>query len=362
MAADQIAQARIAGEVKAAAAEVLAEMGLGISDAIRILLTRIAQDRTLPFDMRSEMPGPPGRNPLSRSLETALDPNGLNQEFGAIKDLVLALEVLQVASGEFRSSYWLPDHADQLALTPAVQEQLRALVLRALTSVVAFDPEAFARARLLGYALGRDNLRPEQNHWSILPALAGFDLGDFVWSAGAGTSAINPTMSISIYIHSSDAKPADNQFQVAFGVGKDQSLAAFCGAIKQHAAWFDAICAAGNLKPELSNVLHRVSSKVERTPSLCADAFYKQFVEPSIQGTLDDFCEGFHLTYSTTQAREVWPSMLAATAITLFAAGAVEHDPEAIYRALGYGNSILRSIESYQAVAIKKKPKTKAQS
>ncbi len=50
MAANQLVQARIDGAIKAEAAAVLAAMGLTVSDAVRLLLTRIAHDQALPFD------------------------------------------------------------------------------------------------------------------------------------------------------------------------------------------------------------------------------------------------------------------------------------------------------------------------
>ena len=49
MAANQLVQARIDGVVKEEAAAVLAAMGLTVSDAVRLLLTRVAQEKTLPF-------------------------------------------------------------------------------------------------------------------------------------------------------------------------------------------------------------------------------------------------------------------------------------------------------------------------
>ena len=49
MAANQLVQARVDGAVKEEAAAVLAAMGLTISDAVRLLLTRVAQEKALPF-------------------------------------------------------------------------------------------------------------------------------------------------------------------------------------------------------------------------------------------------------------------------------------------------------------------------
>jgi len=50
MAANQLVQTRIDGAIKEEAASVLAAMGLTVSDAVRMLLTRIAHEHALPFD------------------------------------------------------------------------------------------------------------------------------------------------------------------------------------------------------------------------------------------------------------------------------------------------------------------------
>jgi DNA-damage-inducible protein J len=50
MVANVIVQARIDKTVKDEAAVVLASMGLTVSDAVRLLLTRVARERALPFD------------------------------------------------------------------------------------------------------------------------------------------------------------------------------------------------------------------------------------------------------------------------------------------------------------------------
>ena len=49
MAANQLVQARVDGAVKEEAAAVLAAMGLTVSDAVRLLLTKVAQEKALPF-------------------------------------------------------------------------------------------------------------------------------------------------------------------------------------------------------------------------------------------------------------------------------------------------------------------------
>ena len=50
MAANALVQARIDGAVKEEASAVLASMGLTVSDAVRLLLTRVAKEHALPFD------------------------------------------------------------------------------------------------------------------------------------------------------------------------------------------------------------------------------------------------------------------------------------------------------------------------
>ena len=50
MAANAIVQARVEQSVKDEAASVLAAMGLTISDAMRLMLVRVAREHALPFD------------------------------------------------------------------------------------------------------------------------------------------------------------------------------------------------------------------------------------------------------------------------------------------------------------------------
>lgn len=50
MTANAVVRARVDEKVKAEAAAVLAAVGLTTSDAVRLLLTRIAREKALPFD------------------------------------------------------------------------------------------------------------------------------------------------------------------------------------------------------------------------------------------------------------------------------------------------------------------------
>lgn len=52
MTATAFVRARIDETLKAEAAAVLAEMGLTVSDVVRIVLTKVAKDKALPFEMR----------------------------------------------------------------------------------------------------------------------------------------------------------------------------------------------------------------------------------------------------------------------------------------------------------------------
>ena len=52
MAANAVVRSRISVEIKEKAAAVLEEMGLTVSDVMRIVLTRVANENALPFDMK----------------------------------------------------------------------------------------------------------------------------------------------------------------------------------------------------------------------------------------------------------------------------------------------------------------------
>lgn len=67
MAADTVVRARIDATIKTSATEALADMGLSVSDAIRLLLTRVAADKALPFFL--EAPNATTRKAM-RELET----------------------------------------------------------------------------------------------------------------------------------------------------------------------------------------------------------------------------------------------------------------------------------------------------
>ena len=52
MPADAVVRARIDSQIKARATKALEAMGLSVSDAIRLLLVRVAEEKRLPFALR----------------------------------------------------------------------------------------------------------------------------------------------------------------------------------------------------------------------------------------------------------------------------------------------------------------------
>jgi DNA-damage-inducible protein J len=52
MASTEMVHIRIDKRVKAQAAKALSAMGLSVSDAVRVLLTRVAAEKALPFDLK----------------------------------------------------------------------------------------------------------------------------------------------------------------------------------------------------------------------------------------------------------------------------------------------------------------------
>lgn len=50
MAANQLVQARINGQIKQEASAILESIGLTVSDAVRMMLTKVVQEKALPFE------------------------------------------------------------------------------------------------------------------------------------------------------------------------------------------------------------------------------------------------------------------------------------------------------------------------
>lgn len=53
MAATTMVHVRVDEQIKVQAAETLASMGLSVSDAVRVFLTRVVADKQLPFELKA---------------------------------------------------------------------------------------------------------------------------------------------------------------------------------------------------------------------------------------------------------------------------------------------------------------------
>jgi DNA-damage-inducible protein J len=79
MATTTMVHVRVDEAIKAQAAATLADMGLSVSDAVRMLLVRVAAERALPFDVRV----PNAEAAAIRELEA-----GRGQRFESVKTLL----------------------------------------------------------------------------------------------------------------------------------------------------------------------------------------------------------------------------------------------------------------------------------
>jgi len=82
--ADTYVRARIDTNTKERAASALSAMGLSISDAIRLLMLRIADEHRLPFDVK--VPNAATRKAIAEELEA-----GKGKKFATIDDLMTDL-------------------------------------------------------------------------------------------------------------------------------------------------------------------------------------------------------------------------------------------------------------------------------
>ena len=83
MTANAVVRVRINGGIKEEATAVLAAMGLTPSDAFRILMTKIAKEKTLPFD-----PFVPNEKTIAAMKEAR---EGKLKSFSSLDDLIADL-------------------------------------------------------------------------------------------------------------------------------------------------------------------------------------------------------------------------------------------------------------------------------
>ena len=85
MAGDSVVRARIDTETKVRATEALHAMGLSVSDAIRLLLVRVAEEKRLPFAL--QIPNAPTVKAMQELEE------GKGKRFASAEDLFRDLGV-----------------------------------------------------------------------------------------------------------------------------------------------------------------------------------------------------------------------------------------------------------------------------
>lgn len=86
--ADTYVRARIDTETKERAAEALEAMGLSISDAIRMLMLRIADERRLPFEVKA--PSANASTAITRKAIAQLEA-GKGKRLASVDDLMADL-------------------------------------------------------------------------------------------------------------------------------------------------------------------------------------------------------------------------------------------------------------------------------
>ena len=85
MSIDTVVRVRIDSEIKARATEALQAMGLSVSDAIRLLLVRVAEEGRLPFAV--QVP-----HPTTAKAMKELD-EGEGQRFSSAEELFRDLDI-----------------------------------------------------------------------------------------------------------------------------------------------------------------------------------------------------------------------------------------------------------------------------
>lgn len=85
MSTDTVVRARIDSDTKARATEALTAMGLTVSDAIRLLMLRVAEERRLPFIIQV-----PNRTTVEAMKELA---DGKGRRFDSVEELFRDIDI-----------------------------------------------------------------------------------------------------------------------------------------------------------------------------------------------------------------------------------------------------------------------------
>ena len=87
MAATAFVRARVDQEMRDEAAAVLADLGLTVSDVIRITLTRVAKEHALPFELKA-----PNADTKAAMIEARAIAKRQRKGFGSAQELFDALD------------------------------------------------------------------------------------------------------------------------------------------------------------------------------------------------------------------------------------------------------------------------------
>lgn len=87
MATTAMVHVRIDEKIKEQAAETLASMGLTVSDAVRVFLTRVVADKELPFSIKA-----PNAESITAMAEANLIVKNHNARFETADDLINDIE------------------------------------------------------------------------------------------------------------------------------------------------------------------------------------------------------------------------------------------------------------------------------
>ncbi|MXW53926.1 MAG: type II toxin-antitoxin system RelB/DinJ family antitoxin [Gammaproteobacteria bacterium] len=85
MSKDAVVRARIDSRTKELASEVLQAMGLSLSDAVRLLLIRVAEEKQIPFNV--QIPNPTTLDAMKELRD------GKGQRFSSARELIRDLDI-----------------------------------------------------------------------------------------------------------------------------------------------------------------------------------------------------------------------------------------------------------------------------